>query len=370
MITSVKIYGKKNWKRVAEELNTRTPVQCLHRWTKILKPGLRKGTWTKEEDRKLLEWVRCEGPCKWSQCADYIKGRTGKQIRERWFNTLNPNVVKGNWSAKEDELIFKMFASVGSKWSKIAEVLPGRTENSIKNRFYSTLRRIEGEVMKSKTTFDSEGIDNSCKSSKKCTSLNSLLKYFPIAYEEKTKNNLLQSTDNRKQPHKRNSEGYDENNCNFINISSSSNMKFPDNVNKKFDYDINQMNYIIDNYNLTDLNIDDTRIRDIENKLNNFIKEYKDLNANNSLVELEKNETVLGNFVDQLGELETILKKAKSEISQQDLNNLPVEKEEDNLAFEREFNLSYPFVTKDEPYMGVNLNEDFSLDSVEDFYKF
>jgi len=75
-------------------LLSRTPVQCLHRWSKILKPGLIKGPWTIAEDRKLKEWVNNQGPAKWSQCSDFLIGRSVKQCRERWFNTLNPTVKK------------------------------------------------------------------------------------------------------------------------------------------------------------------------------------------------------------------------------------------------------------------------------------
>jgi len=120
----------------------------LHRWTKILKPGLVKGPWTTEEDQKLIAWVKAEGPTKWAQCANFIKGRSGKQCRERWFNSLNPNVKKGNWSKEEDELIFDLYQKYGSSWSKIAKLLPGRTENAIKNRFYSTLRKLAGDHKK------------------------------------------------------------------------------------------------------------------------------------------------------------------------------------------------------------------------------
>lgn len=79
---------------------------------------------------------------KWTSCSDFLSGRSGKQCRERWFNTLNPNVKKGGWTPEEDFLIFKFFSEFGSKWSLIASKFPGRTENSVKNRFYSTLRRI------------------------------------------------------------------------------------------------------------------------------------------------------------------------------------------------------------------------------------
>jgi hypothetical protein len=155
-------------------MKTRSSVQCLHRWTKILIPGLTKGPWVIEEDKKLIEWVRVEGPNKWSQCAEYIPGRSGKQCRERWFNTLNPHVKKGDWSIEEDYNIFNLFSVYGSKWSKIALSLPGRTENSIKNRFYSTLRRIA-------SNYKNRDEDDKNKS------LESLLKYYPEAFEEKKK---------------------------------------------------------------------------------------------------------------------------------------------------------------------------------------
>ncbi len=135
-------FDGRNWKKIAEYVKGRTAIQCLHRWTKILQPGLVKGPWNIEEDRKLVEWIKIEGPTKWATCAEFISGRNGKQCRERWFNTLSPNVVKGNWSEEEDYNIFVLFNKYGSKWCQIANYFEGRTENSIKNRFYSTLRRI------------------------------------------------------------------------------------------------------------------------------------------------------------------------------------------------------------------------------------
>lgn len=181
----VEIYGVKNWKKISDEMTNRSSIQCLHRWTKILQPGLVKGPWTIEEDCILNKWVRENGPRKWSQCADMIKGRSGKQCRERWFNTLNPNVKKGNWTAKEDYLIFKLFSDYGSKWSKISSHFKGRTENSIKNRFYSTLRRISAEKKRSS---ESENSENSSPTQQKVNnSLEDLLKFFPQAFEEKTR---------------------------------------------------------------------------------------------------------------------------------------------------------------------------------------
>lgn len=146
----VPLFGEKQWRKISVHIPGRTSIQCLHRWTKILKPGLVKGPWTAEEDQKLITWVQTEGPTKWAQCANFINGRSGKQCRERWFNNLNPNVKKGNWAKEEDELIFELYKRYGSSWSKIAKYIPGRTENAIKNRFYSTLRKLASDKRKLK----------------------------------------------------------------------------------------------------------------------------------------------------------------------------------------------------------------------------
>jgi len=178
LLNAVNIYGTKNWKLVAKAVFGRNQVQCLHRWTKILQPGLTKGPWSIEEDRKLMQWVKKEGPNKWTSCAEYIKGRSGKQCRERWLNTLNPEVKKGNWEPEEDYMIFKLFQQFGSQWSKINLYFQNRTENSIKNRFYSTLRRIAAQNRKENTNTNETSTSSKIK-------LDSLLKYIPDAIQEK-----------------------------------------------------------------------------------------------------------------------------------------------------------------------------------------
>lgn len=171
----VPFYGEKQWRKISQHMKGRSAIQCLHRWTKILKPGLVKGPWTTEEDQRLYEWVAKEGPTKWSQCSQIIIGRSGKQCRERWFNNLNPMVKKGNWSIEEDDMIFKLYMQYGSSWSKIAKHLKGRTENSIKNRFYSTIRKIAADRKKLNQVKEE---DNSFK--------------LPITEEEEKKEILLE----------------------------------------------------------------------------------------------------------------------------------------------------------------------------------
>ena len=137
----VKIYDYKNWEKISINIPGRTGIQCLQRWRKILQPGLVKGPWTEEENAKLYEWVKKEGPRKWSLCSKIIPGRNGKQCCEHWNNSLNPNVKKGFWTCEEDFLIFIFYKKYGS-WKKISPIFLHRTENSIKNRFYSQLRKI------------------------------------------------------------------------------------------------------------------------------------------------------------------------------------------------------------------------------------
>jgi len=132
----------KSWKLISAKLPGRTPIQCQYRWTKNLKPGLVKGPWSVQEDKLLTEWVNKHGPRKWNQCCEYIHGRSGKQCREHWNNCLNPGLVKGEWTAEEDFLIMHFYQKYNGSWKKIVNLFSGRTENSIKNRFFSQLRKI------------------------------------------------------------------------------------------------------------------------------------------------------------------------------------------------------------------------------------
>jgi hypothetical protein len=138
----VQVMGPKSWKAIADTYlgGNRSDVQCLHRWSKVLKPGLVKGLWTNEEDAIILQCID-KGMVKWTDIADCVSGRSSKQCRERWSNHLDPSLKKGNWDEEEDKLLAVAQSVIGNCWSRMAKAIPGRSENAIKNRWNSAVHK-------------------------------------------------------------------------------------------------------------------------------------------------------------------------------------------------------------------------------------
>ncbi|TBU05413.1 Myb-like transcription factor [Hamiltosporidium tvaerminnensis] len=99
------------------------------------------GKWTADEDKKLLDLVQEYSYENWAKIAKLIETRSGKQCRERWKNHLNPMVTKKPISEEEASIIFEAQSRIGNKWCKISELLPGRSENTVKNFYFSYQRK-------------------------------------------------------------------------------------------------------------------------------------------------------------------------------------------------------------------------------------
>ncbi|KAL0354101.1 UNVERIFIED_CONTAM: Transcription factor [Sesamum angustifolium] len=103
---------------------------------------LKKGPWTTSEDMILVEYVKKHGEGNWN-AVQRNSGlmRCGKSCRLRWANHLRPNLKKGAFSVEEEKLIVELHAKLGNKWARMAAQLPGRTDNEIKNYWNTRLKR-------------------------------------------------------------------------------------------------------------------------------------------------------------------------------------------------------------------------------------
>ncbi|KAL6859193.1 hypothetical protein ACP4OV_018195 [Aristida adscensionis] len=101
-----------------------------------------KGAWTKEEDERLVAYIRAHGEGCWRALPKAAGlARCGKSCRLRWINYLRPDLKRGNFTPDEDHLIITLHSLIGNKWSLIAARLPGRTDNEIKNYWNTHIRR-------------------------------------------------------------------------------------------------------------------------------------------------------------------------------------------------------------------------------------
>jgi hypothetical protein len=133
-------FKEKHWKDISSSFSNKNALQCFSRYKRI-RPGIIKGSWSKEEDEKILKLVSIYGKC-WSKISKVLVSRNGKQIRDRFINVLDPEIKKGKFTEEEDRHLIKLYLYYGPKWATISKHFHNRTADMIKNRFHSSIKKI------------------------------------------------------------------------------------------------------------------------------------------------------------------------------------------------------------------------------------
>jgi hypothetical protein len=152
LLTLLQSGDRANWTELTPHFPGKSAQQIAERWSKVVDPALIKGSWTRQEDQTIIEFVQEFGTKTWSKLADLLPGRIGKQCRERWRNHLDPDNNKEAWTVEEDRLLIQLHEQHGNQWVKIASLMPGRSDNHIKNRWNSTLRKRDPSLAVKYTT--------------------------------------------------------------------------------------------------------------------------------------------------------------------------------------------------------------------------
>lgn len=155
LMRAYRVHGP-DWHKISQLIPGKTAAQCLHRFTKVLHPGISKVPWLPFEDSCLLDLVNKHGEKDWVVISEEIGGhRTGKQCRERWNNYLRKELLSPKdapFTEAEDkfliDLVTMWISKDGIPWETIKIFMPKRSANTLKNRFYSnTTKRQLVELM-------------------------------------------------------------------------------------------------------------------------------------------------------------------------------------------------------------------------------
>ncbi|KAI9031662.1 Homeodomain-like protein [Phycomyces nitens] len=138
---AVAVIGDGNWQQVAATMGKKSGQQCLQRWKKSIDPAIRRSRWTPDEDEALKSAVMVYGEGHWAKICLHTPGRTDMQCRERWTNILSPKINRKPMSAEEKQQLVCLVEEHGQKWSLIARLMPGRTDNQILREYKAILKK-------------------------------------------------------------------------------------------------------------------------------------------------------------------------------------------------------------------------------------
>ena len=138
----VTVHGAKNWQKISEFFANKTTRQCIYRWYKVLKPSNKEEIWSEEEDALLVTYIKGKGRKNWTTCAKMMEtGRSGRSCKDRWYNVLSLLHDSESFTPRDDLRLLLLVSKLGTKWSLLLRFFPNKSENQIKNRCYSLLKK-------------------------------------------------------------------------------------------------------------------------------------------------------------------------------------------------------------------------------------
>ncbi|KAF2262159.1 hypothetical protein CC78DRAFT_324651 [Lojkania enalia] len=135
----------KDWCKIAARIPGRTNKDCRKRWTNSVAGGLKKGQWARSEDILLSRGVQKYGQ-RWVLVAEIVQSRSADQCAKRWQQSLDPELDRSEWRESEDKVLIQAVQKLGRHWKDIQrQHFPGRSKNCIKNRYTVLVRRYQNQ---------------------------------------------------------------------------------------------------------------------------------------------------------------------------------------------------------------------------------
>lgn len=176
-------YGTNDWYFTAKFFKKKSAAQCSIRYKRILR-GVKKIHWTADEDKKVKELISVYG-MNWRIIAKFLPSRTGKQIRERYLNILNPNICYRSFTKDEDDLVYLLQKKLGNKWKDFSKYFNKRSPDMIKNRYYTYVKfKINDQCIKEYNFCIQNIIENLSKEKDHLENISHLRNLLKILLEE------------------------------------------------------------------------------------------------------------------------------------------------------------------------------------------
>lgn len=270
----------KNWKKLSQIIQTKSPQQCCYKIKKIEEKSKMKN-FSRKDDIRLIELVEKYGK-NWNQISSFFPGYSPENLEERYVNKLDPKLKRTKFTNEEDEKILTLYNQYGNNWKEIASYFSDRNPNMIKNRFYSFLKK-KNNIKSNSTYSNHSGSSSYVDTTSLMLSNNDIL------------NDALNSTDTLQFVYNTDSN---TNNDRFFELDNfiSDNKTFSNSIDLKMnnliirdDNNNNNVNHVNNEFNVND---------ELQNNsLDGFVETYQKVFPNQLKKEVDFDDSGSGNNI-------------------------------------------------------------------------